>query len=513
MALGGGIRKGSTSTAASLAVSAINITAQFAPIPWLAPIGTVLGEIITICDNVSVYRDAARQLAVRCVEFVKVFEPAQTGLVTESMQEAAREAQRVLDNIKVKMNTYAGKKFLQCIVSQNAVSDDIQTCQFAITDCCSKFQIFAQIESNAWQQEFSRSQKEGHDEIIEYLSNIQHKQDLADERNRLMMQQLMEMMQIALPQVREGDNHAGLSANLLAVQRKAGTLLPDQDFTRGEVIRLGDRAVWGKANMDVWEGLFLGQEKVALKAIRLPNLNEKALRRLRRERSVWAAVYKVDKGKYILPLYGSFVELGFTYLVSPLMSNGNANEYVKANPDMDHRRLIKEITQGIRVLHTMEQPIVHGDLKGSNIIIGPDGNALIADFGLSKMVDDIAGSVSFTQSQGVSESYRWFAFELCYGTVVLSPAADIYAFAMTVSHCVPALELLTHDHPFMGLRRSEVAIELYFGNIPARPIEPVVISRGLNDDMWDLMVRCWVKDRFSRPDIHEVLAAVEAWAS
>jgi hypothetical protein len=38
----------------------------------------------------------------------------------------------------------------------------------------------------------------------------------------------------------------------------------------------------------------------------------------------------------------------------------------------------------------------------------------------------------FTQSQNITESYRWFAPELCYGKVVMSTASDVYSFSMTV---------------------------------------------------------------------------------
>jgi hypothetical protein len=47
-----------------------------------------------------------------------------------------------------------------------------------------------------------------------------------------------------------------------------------------------------------------------------------------------------------------------------------------------------------------------------------------------QVVEDITG-VPFTQSQGISDSYRWFAPELCVGPGILSTSSDIYSFAMT----------------------------------------------------------------------------------
>jgi hypothetical protein len=47
------------------------------------------------------------------------------------------------------------------------------------------------------------------------------------------------------------------------------------------------------------------------------------------------------------------------------------------------------------------------------------------------VIEDITG-IPFTQSRGVSDSYRWFAPEVCVGQGVLSLNSDIYAYAMTV---------------------------------------------------------------------------------
>ena len=86
-----------------------------------------------------------------------------------------------------------------------------------------------------------------------------------------------------------------------------------------------------------------------------------------------------------------------------------------------------------------------------NILINSNGEPLLADFGLSKVcpsdvhrtygmtdpcvrkqiMEDLTG-MPFTQSRGVSDSYRWFAPELCCSPGILSTASDVFAYAMTV---------------------------------------------------------------------------------
>jgi hypothetical protein len=65
------------------------------------------------------------------------------------------------------------------------------------------------------------------------------------------------------------------------------------------------------------------------------------------------------------------------------------------------------------------------------------------------MLEDISGETPFTQSAGVSDSYRWFAPELCLSAGSLSIQSDIYSFGMTVLevnyvHCAYIAVLLTY---------------------------------------------------------------------
>ena len=71
----------------------------------------------------------------------------------------------------------------------------------------------------------------------------------------------------------------------------------------------------------------------------------------------------------VLPLTGIIRQFGRhgIALVSPWMNNGDVLRYVKTYPDVDRKRIIRRIAEGLRVLHTYDPPIVHGDLKAVRV--------------------------------------------------------------------------------------------------------------------------------------------------
>ncbi|KAL5744459.1 hypothetical protein ACOSQ2_027575 [Xanthoceras sorbifolium] len=93
-------------------------------------------------------------------------------------------------------------------------------------------------------------------------------------------------------------------------------------------------------------------------------------------------------------------------LVYELMSNGNLQDALlhKKCPELMQwkKRLAVaiDIAQGIAYLHSLHPPVIHGDIKPSNILLDHEFSAKIADFGLARLkseVDDQGGDVENTK--------------------------------------------------------------------------------------------------------------------
>jgi serine/threonine protein kinase len=68
-------------------------------------------------------------------------------------------------------------------------------------------------------------------------------------------------------------------------------------------------------------------------------------------------------------------------------------------------RVILGAAKGIAYLHELaEPPIVHRDIKSSNVLLDERLNAKVADFGLSKLLGEERGQVT-TQVKGTMVSF------------------------------------------------------------------------------------------------------------
>ncbi|KAJ7638623.1 kinase-like domain-containing protein [Roridomyces roridus] len=497
-------RASSLDIAVSLGKTAAQITSSFAPIPALGPVAELICGMIQLCQNVAVNRTAATQLRDRCHRIsLTLLEKANAkdtaiGPAIQAVTESVRQ-------IHEKMEAWTAISMLNAFLQQSEMSKEIERLHVLLDDTISSFHIIATSASHEWQLQFKLSTEQDHREVMDYLSGIQNGQIIATqaiEANRVDTQKMMQMMQQLLGENQRAKDvvHNGLCSNLYDVQVKSRELLPDFHLRSGEVSRVGTFPISGTSAMDIYEGMYLGREKVAIKVVRAVNSNEHSLRRFLRECEIWKELWKIDHGQHILPFYGFCQDDGpFPYMVSPWQQNGTVLNYVKTHDPIDYVRMVKEVAQGIQVLHSMNPPVVHGDIKAGNIVVNAFGNPLIADFGLSRIVEDVTG-IPFSQSRGVSDSYRWFAPEVCIGQGVLSLGSDVYAYGMTV------LEIITHEQPYNNIKHTtEVVIKSAQGVLPPRPVAPHILARGLDDNLWSLLRRCWAQEPSDRPRIQEVL--------
>ncbi|KAF7373176.1 Kinase-like protein [Mycena sanguinolenta] len=238
-----------------------------------------------------------------------------------------------------------------------------------------------------------------------------------------------------------------------------------------------------------------GDQRVALKRMR-HFLHGSDLRRMHLEFCREALVWKDLHHPYILPFLGIDRDSFPTTLcmVSPWMKNGSVMNYLKTHGHANVDMLLYEIAQGLEYLHS--HAIVHGDLKGANILVKENGSACLADFGLS-IYSDASAKTSSTSRGG---SPYWMAPELLdpdqFGLkFARTVATDVYAYG-----CV-CFELYTEQPPFSGLAQPVAWMKVLKGERAARPLGPPVMS----DTLWQHVTEFWAQRPITRPSTQSVV--------
>ncbi|KAK1223868.1 Rho guanine nucleotide exchange factor [Marasmius sp. AFHP31] len=279
-------------------------------------------------------------------------------------------------------------------------------------------------------------------------------------------------------------------------------------LTIKNVEKLGEHPVAGGGFGDVWKGR-VAEQTVCLKIVRVFNASD--LQRLVKavgltgllEYMQEAIVWQQLRHPNLLPFVGMYYlgeSQGQLCLVSPWMDRGNLVMYLKDTPKehVDHYSLASDIASGLAYLH--DRKIVHGDMKGANVLITPELRACIADFGLSHVADSHALKLTTSVTSQSRGTTRWLAPELLIPkpSSVSTRQSDIYAYG-----CV-CYEIFAGRVPFHDLIDGAVLLAVYVEKQqPSRPAE-----LDDNDGVWELMTSCWNYDPSNRPTATDLLNRV-----
>ncbi|KAE9408334.1 kinase-like protein, partial [Gymnopus androsaceus JB14] len=183
----------------------------------------------------------------------------------------------------------------------------------------------------------------------------------------------------------------------------------------------------------------------------------------------------------VLPFLGTNMDLfPESYcLVSPWCSHGNVMVYLSTHPEADKMGIAR-----LEYLHSRNPPIVHGDLKGGNILVSDLGQCRLADFGLAGMMSALQ-TLSSSTADGTRGSIRWMAPEF-FTNSKPSTVTDMYALGCTIYEASNFLYIMTGGPPFSGKSDAAVMLQVMSGSRPSRP------TAGFSDRLWIAVMKCWV---------------------
>ncbi|AVK75014.1 serine-threonine kinase [Pandoravirus quercus] len=253
------------------------------------------------------------------------------------------------------------------------------------------------------------------------------------------------------------------------------------DVQLGAQVGVGSYGVVYRAR---WKGV-----DVAVKRFIRQQLDERAMLHLRAEIALMLGLNHPN----IVVFIGACVHRPNLCLVTEFIKGGSLNTilYNRSMPIRwaDRMKLMRTAAAGVAYLHAREPPIVHRDLKSSNLLLDDNFTVKVADFGFARVRQDNA-----TMTRCGTPA--WTAPEILRGEKY-SEKADVYSFGVVM------WEIIARKQPYEGRNFMATTLAVIEGT-------RLDIPGDCPADLAKLVCRCWHEKPSKRPSMAEVLAKLEA---
>lgn len=192
----------------------------------------------------------------------------------------------------------------------------------------------------------------------------------------------------------------------------------------------------------------------------------------------------------------------FAYLVMPLLTGGTLASYLARHERPALNRVLgwlRQLAAALDYAHQRPHPIVHRDVKPSNLLFHQDGRLCLADFGIARIVAaEATDTTQFTRAGVVLGSLAYLAPEQFSGQAV--PASDQYSVGVIL------YQMLTGALPFQG----EDPYALLLQHLETTPPPPSTLAPAVPPAVDAVVLRALAKDPQARfPTMGALAAAFE----
>ncbi|XP_068634427.1 uncharacterized protein [Aristolochia californica] len=265
---------------------------------------------------------------------------------------------------------------------------------------------------------------------------------------------------------------------------KEGNSLTDceilwEDLQLGEEVGRGSCAV-------VYRGIWNGSD-VAIKVYLENEYHEDILLDYRKE----IEIMKKLRHPNVLLFMGAVYSPDRLAIVTELLPRGSLFKTLHKNSQvLDIRRRIRmalDVARGMNYLHRRNPPIVHRDLKSSNLLVDRNWTVKVGDFGLSQLKKS-----AFLTAKSGRGTPQWMAPEILRNEPS-NEKSDVYSFGVIL------WELMTESVPWTHLNALQVVGVVGFMD---RRLD---LPEDLDPRISSIIMDCWQSDPASRPSFRDIL--------
>ncbi|RLN87941.1 hypothetical protein BBJ28_00023258 [Nothophytophthora sp. Chile5] len=407
-----------------------------------------LDEADVLCSEVGALCDVNRVVWVRLVDLYEQLERTRTPLSTSLVESFSLILMRFYD-----------------MLDKSPFGEDSN-----VASTCAAHTVFGKIYTMHHDIDrliYNSSNLERTSGVHRWRPNLEQ----ARQRQQKAMQTILENSSSALEEVallqfaarESGISYLGNTTPLAQLGGTGAEMLP-QWFVPAHQVELRGHIADGSFGA-VYRGEWLGTD-VVVKQVLTDQENKENRTQFRQEIDLWFSL----NHEHPIKLYGACHE-GQPFFVCERASQGTILSHVKGFARNSTWRFLHDAAEGLQHLH--DHGIVHGDLKGNNVLVS-DGIAKLADFGL--IIIASREEVPTSGGEGALGAFRWKAPECLMGARPTF-ASDIYSFGMCI------IEVLTGKFPWGNSIPDEAVIRNVTKKlIPERP-------KNFSDAEWDLVTR------------------------
>ncbi len=196
------------------------------------------------------------------------------------------------------------------------------------------------------------------------------------------------------------------------------------------------------------------------------------------------------------------------YIVMELVTGKTLRDLIREGRKIMPERAL-EITSGVleALDYSHRAGIVHRDIKPGNVMLTPQGQVKVMDFGIARAVADTSSTM--TQTAAVIGTAQYLSPEQARGETV-DARSDLYSTGCLL------YELLTGRPPFVG----ESPVSVAYQHVREQPLPPSSFDPDIPPEVDAVVLKALAKSREERyqsasemrADIHRVLAGQQVTA-
>ena len=186
---------------------------------------------------------------------------------------------------------------------------------------------------------------------------------------------------------------------------------------------------------------------------------------------------------YIVSVYDWGKDGNTYFIVMEYLRGTDLKSGIRKHGALDCKKVAQigsQIAQALSVAH--KHDIIHRDIKPQNIMVQPDGNIKVMDFGIAR-----AKNSHLTQDNSVLGTAHYVSPEQTQGKE-LGPTTDIYSLGIVM------YESATGQVPFKG----DDAISVALKQVNEQPMPPSQLNPNVDPSLEAIILKCMQKDPAAR---------------